>query len=88
MSSYPGEDSGEQIGIIGSHRNVALRRMSAEQLLHLGRRQMVYLKAGLRDGELLFVLYGADGVPLATADAVETAVEMACDRGLAFVSVH
>jgi hypothetical protein len=37
---------------------------------------------------MLFVLYGADGMPLVTADDVETAVEMAAERGLNFVPVH
>ena len=40
------------------------------------------------DGARLFVLYRADGSPLAIADAVETAAEMAARHGLVFVSVH
>jgi hypothetical protein len=34
------------------------------------------------------VLYGADGEPLTTADDVETAVEIAAEHGLKFISVH
>ncbi len=66
----------------------ALRQMTTEQLLHLGERQVVYLRAGTYDGEMRFVLFGADGTPLAWTDAAETAVEMAAERGLAFISVH
>jgi hypothetical protein len=43
----------------------ALRQMTVEQLLQLGTRQVVYLKAGMHDGEMAFVLYGADGIYLA-----------------------
>jgi hypothetical protein len=66
----------------------ALRQMSAEQLLHLGTRQVVYLKSGMCDGAMLFVLYGADGSPLMVAEDVETAAAMAVDCGLNFVAVH
>jgi len=50
--------------------------MTVEQLLQLGTRQVVYLKAGLHDGEVAFVLYRADGIPLVAVDDMETAVEM------------
>ena len=66
----------------------ALRRMTAEQLRQLGARKVVYLKAGIRDGELAFVLYGADGIALAAVDTVDTAVEMVAEYGLGFVAVH
>jgi hypothetical protein len=66
----------------------ALRQMTTEQLLHLGEHQVVYLRAGTGDGEMRFVLFGADGTPLAQTDAVETAVEMAAERGLAFITIH
>jgi hypothetical protein len=35
-----------------------------------------------------FVLFGADGAPLARTDAVETAMEMAAEQGLKFISIH
>ena len=60
--------------------------MTADQLLGLGTRQVAYLRGGTYDGERLFVLYGADGVPLAVVDDVETAVELATERGLGFLS--
>jgi hypothetical protein len=66
----------------------ALRHITAEQLLHLGTRQVVYLKAGMRDGEQAFALHRADGTPLAVVDDVETAVEMADEHGLGIVTIH
>jgi hypothetical protein len=72
----------------GDQRTAALRHLTAEQLLHLGTHQVAYLKVGMRDGEMRFVLYGSDGAPLVMTEDVETAVEMAAERGLGFVSVH
>jgi hypothetical protein len=72
----------------GDRRTTALRQMTAEQLLHLGERYVVYLKFGVCDGEMLFVLYGANGAPLVVADDVETALDMVAERGLNFVAVH
>jgi hypothetical protein len=69
-------------------QTAALRQMTVEQLLGFGTCQVVYLRAGTCDGKRLFVLYGADGVPLVTVDDVETGVEIAAEHGLAFVSVH
>jgi hypothetical protein len=66
----------------------ALRRMTVEQFLQLGTRQVVYLRSGMRDGKLALVLYGADGLPLASVDDVETAVEMVVENGLSFATVH
>lgn len=62
--------------------------MTAEQLRRLGECRVVYLKAGIHDGELAFVLYGAAGTPLVVVDTVEDAVEMAAERGLDFITVH
>jgi hypothetical protein len=42
----------------------------------------------MHDGELAFILYGADGIPLVMVDTVESAVEMVAERGLAFVAIH
>jgi hypothetical protein len=47
-----------------------------------------YLKAGLHDGEVAFVLYRADGIPLIAVDDVETAVEMVAEKGLSFATIH
>ena len=69
-------------------RETALRQMTAEQLRHLGERHLVYLKSGVCDGAMLFVLYGANGAPLMAADDVETALDMAAEYGLNFVPVH
>ena len=64
------------------------RHMTVEQLLQLGTRQVVYLRAGMHDGKQAFMLYGADGLPLALVDDVETAVEMVVENGLSFATVH
>jgi hypothetical protein len=66
----------------------ALRQITADQLLELGTHQVVYLRAGMGRGERMFVLYGADGVPLLTADDLETVAEVAMEQGFEFVSVH
>jgi hypothetical protein len=87
MNMHPMGEPGEAVGVIRDQAST-LRQMTAQQLLQLGTRQVVYLKVGMHDGERLFVLYGADGSPLAIADAAETAAEMAAEHGLAFVSVH
>jgi hypothetical protein len=88
MDMNPMGEAGEMMIDAGDQRTAALRRMTAEQLLQLGTRQVVYLKAGMRNGELAFVLYGADGKPLVMVDTVETALEMAAENGLGFVAIH
>jgi hypothetical protein len=83
MSTHPiGEIAG------GDPRTTALRQMTPEQLLHLGSRQVAYLRSSMCDGEVAFVLFGADGAPLVIAGDVETAAEIAAKHGLAFVAVH
>jgi hypothetical protein len=66
----------------------ALRWMTSEQLLDLGMNQVVYLKSGICDGKMLFVLFGANGTPAVVADNVDAAVETAIEQGLSFVAVH
>ena len=75
---------GGATGTAGSAR----RDMSAEQLLDLGVRQLVYLRVAMVEGERIFVLYGGDGIPLAAADELEAAVGVAVDRGLEFIAIH
>jgi hypothetical protein len=65
-----------------------LRWMTSEQLLDLGMNQVVYLKSGVCDGKMLFVLFGADGKPAVVANNVDAAVETAIEQGLSFVAVH
>jgi hypothetical protein len=62
--------------------------MTSEQLLNLGRDQVVYLKSGMCDGKMLFVLFGAKGTPAVVADTVDAAVETAIEHGLSLVAVH
>ena len=72
----------------GDSRTIGLRQMTPEQLLHLGTRQVAYLRSGTCDGEPIFVLYSADGATLVITGDVETAVEIAAQHGLAFTTVH
>jgi hypothetical protein len=62
--------------------------MTEEQLLHLGMYRVAYMKSGLCDGEMLFVLYGANGAPLLAADDADTLARTAAEHGLGFVAVH
>jgi hypothetical protein len=62
--------------------------MTAEQLRYLGRQEVAYLKVGRRDHKLVFMVFGADGIPLGGADELENAVELAVENGLSFVTVH
>jgi hypothetical protein len=66
----------------------ALRHITAEQLLNLGTRQVVYLKSGMHDGGLAFILYGADGTSLVTFDTIEEAVQTVTENGLSFAALH
>jgi hypothetical protein len=66
----------------------ALRRMTTEQLRHLGTDQVVYVRCARRDSEPVLVLYGADGTPLSAVETADAAFEVAADHGLAFVTVH
>jgi hypothetical protein len=76
------------IHLLEDLRAAALRQMSSEELRSLGTRQVVYLRSGMRNGELAFVVYSADGTPLIVVDAVETALEMVSEQGLGFVAIH
>ena len=64
------------------------RWMTSEQLLDLGMNEVVYLKSGMCDGKMVFVLFGADGMPAVVVENVTAAVRTAIDQGLAFVAVH
>jgi hypothetical protein len=88
MNMYSKGDPGEIMIGAGSDTIAAARHMTAAQLLLLGTRQVVYLKAGMRDDEPAFMLYGADGTALVMVDTVETAIEMVAEHGLSFVAVH
>ena len=87
MDVHPSDEPRAKLGAIRDQRST-LRQMSEEQLLHLGMHQVAYLKSGICDGEMLFVLYGADGTPLLAAGDVDALVETASEHGLGFVSVH
>jgi hypothetical protein len=80
--------AGEMICDTGIQRTAELRQTTADELLHLGRRQVVYLKAGTCDGAIFFVIYGADGTSLVAAEDLETAMAMVAEQGLIIVAVH
>ena len=73
---------------INASRRTGLRDISAEQLLHLGVQRVVYLRSAIVHGERVFVIYGADGVPVIAVDTVAAALETAAERGLDFIAVH
>jgi hypothetical protein len=87
MENHPHNEVDAKVNVMRDSR-LALRQMTSEQLLDLGRNQVVYLKSGVCDGEILFVLFGADGLPVIAADDVDVAVESAIEQGLSFVAVH
>jgi hypothetical protein len=88
MNVHPIGEPGAITISAGDQTIAALRRITVEQLLHLGKRQVVYLKSSMHDGEPAFVVYGADGIPLVMVDDVATAVEMLTGHGLGIVTVH
>ena len=88
MNTHPIGEPDKMRSAAGDSRTTALRQMTPQQLLHLGKRQVVYLRLGTCEGEPAFVLHGADGAPLVMAGDVETAVEIAAKHGLAFVTIH
>lgn len=87
MEIHPLDDIDGQAKVTRDSRS-ALRWMTSEQLLDLGMNQVAYLKSGLCDGKMLFVLFGADGMPAVVADNLDAALETAIEQGLGFVAVH
>jgi hypothetical protein len=88
MNMHPMGNPGETLTDARDQTIATLRHITAEQLPHLGTRQVVYLKAGTRNGEQAFGVFAADGIPLVVVDDVETAVEMVAQHGLGFVTLH
>ena len=88
MNMHPMGEPGEIMIDAGDLTTTTLRKMTIEQLRHLGARQVVYLKAGTCDGEQAFVVFGADGTLLVVVDNIETATAMVPRHGLDFVTLH
>ena len=65
-----------------------IRHMTSAEFRRLGVRSVVYLRAGLLDGELAYAIHAADGVPMAVVGDVDEAVALASEHGMAFVAVH
>ena len=79
-----GSDASEGVGLASR----MLRRMSPEQFLNLGVQQVVYVRAGIRDGSPFFLIFGADGIPLATVETLQDAVQRVVEQGFEFATVH
>ena len=71
--------------ITDSDTSLTLRRTTAEQLLELGGRHVVYLKAGMLGDEQVFF---ANGALLRVFDTIEEAVETVNANDLSFAVVH
>ena len=66
----------------------ALRRMTVEQLLQLGTRQVVYLKAGMHDGELAPSHSTAPTGPSSRHRHLRGGGGVVAANGLNFVAIH
>lgn len=77
----------DSVGLVQPN-NAALRQITTEQLLHLGKCQIAYLKTGLHDGEPIFILCGADGAPIVMVESVARAAQAAMHLRLELVAVH
>jgi hypothetical protein len=81
MTMYPIGKSSDQL-------ITALRKITVEQLLQLGTREVVYLKAGQHEGETAFLLYGADGASLRAFESFEEVVDTVAQNGLYLATTH
>ncbi len=82
------DEPGESIGINVDVPAEDVRHMSAAQFRRLGVRSLVYLRAGLLNGEMAYAIHAADGIPMAVVADVDEAVALASQHGMAFVAVH
>jgi hypothetical protein len=80
----PGETVGQNVDVLEDD----VRHMTTAQFRRLGVRSVVYLRAGLMNGEMAFAIHAADGIPMAVVEGVDSAVALACEHGMAFVAVH
>lgn len=67
---------------------VEIRAMTRAQLRQLGTPRLVYLRAGLVDGQPAYGIYAADGTVMSIVEDVELAIELVAEHGLTFVAVH
>jgi hypothetical protein len=86
--SIPSDDRFSETFATAEQKIAALRQMTVEELLHLGKRRVAYLKGRQDDDGVLFVLYGADGSVITVADDIADVEEVATDLGLRFINVH
>ena len=84
----PSDDRFGDAFAAAEQRTAALRQMTVEELLHLGKRRVAYLKGRQDDEGVLFVLYAADGSVITVTDDIADVEETATDLGLRFINVH
>jgi hypothetical protein len=80
----PGETVGCNVDVPADD----VSHMTTAQFRRLGVRSLVYLRAGMLNGEMAYAIHAADGIPMAVVDDVDEAVALACEHGMAFVAVH
>jgi hypothetical protein len=80
----PGESVGHEVDAAADD----VRHMSTAQLRCLGVTSVVYLRAGMMNGEVAYAIHAADGIPMAVVQDVDAAVALAYEHGMAFVAVH
>ncbi len=64
------------------------RGMTSAELRQLGTPCVVYMRAGLMNGEMAYAIYAADGTMMSVVDDVELAIELVAEHGMTFVAVH
>lgn len=80
----PGETVGRDVNAAAADA----RHMTTAELRHLGVPLVVYLRAGMLNGEMAYAIHAADGTPIAVVEDVDAAVALVCEHGMAFVAVH
>jgi hypothetical protein len=58
---------------VGSVRAIDIRRITTDQLMHLGVSRLAYIKPIVVEGEDVFAIHAADGTPMAVAPNRELA---------------
>ncbi len=61
---------------------------TAEQLRYLGTGDLVYLRRGICRGTPVFVIHGADGMPVEVVGSIGSALAWIADTPFHFVAVH
>jgi hypothetical protein len=81
-------EPGETVSLDVSPLAGDVRQMTAAQFRRLGVSSVVYLRVGTMDGEVVYAIHAADGIPMAVVSDVDSAVALVCQHGMAFAAVH